>query len=254
MKLTKSTLENIGMGVKRATSNITPVRILQELLTLPGRVLIYLAILTIATAWISISWGDPWYATLSTISGVICVVLVAERKISNYAWGVINCLLYGLLSYQNHFYGDMALNWFIYLPFQFIGFYLWSQRMDTGAVVARGLPVPQLLLSIVGTGVVIGGMAWLLQRIGGANPAIDAANTVLSVVATVLMAKCYKEQWLCWIVVNITGIVMWAQTALAADGAGVAGLIMWLAFFVNSCYGYYQWSRNSHTGTAEVLA
>ena len=35
MKLTKSTLENIGAGVKRATSIITPVRILRELLTLP---------------------------------------------------------------------------------------------------------------------------------------------------------------------------------------------------------------------------
>jgi nicotinamide mononucleotide transporter len=218
--------------------------IFKELFDLSTKVQVYLAVLTIVTAWISISWGDPWYATLSTISGVICVVLVAERKISNYVWGIINCALYGLLSYNNHFYGDMTLNWLIYLPFQFIGYYLWSRRIDnTDTVSVQGLSIRQVIAGSVGVCVLITGLTYTLKLVGGANPATDAANTVLSIMATVLMAKCYKEQWLCWIVVNVTGIIMWGEAAYSSSGAGVAGLIMWLAFFVNSCYGYWNWSK-----------
>ena len=40
---------------------------------------------------------------------------------------------------------------------------------------------------------------------------MDATNVVLSVAATILMAKRYTEQWLCWILVNISGIAMWSK-------------------------------------------
>ena len=224
---------------------LSPKMILDDILALSLSVKLYLLALTIITAYISLSWGDPWYGTLSTISGVLCVVLVAERKLSNYAWGIINCALYGLLSYNNQFYGDMSLNWFIYLPFQFIGFYLWSSRIEAGNVKVQALNTIQILSGIPITVVMIGTLAFILKHFGGANPYVDSANTVLSIIATVLMAKCYREQWLCWILVNVTGIVMWGVAAYQSGGAGVAGLIMWLAFFVNSVYGYWQWTKQS---------
>ena len=226
-------------------NTLSPRMIWDDLLALSLNVKLYLLALTMVTAYISMSWGDPWYGTLSTISGVLCVVLVAERKLSNYAWGIINCALYGLLSYKNQFYGDMSLNWFIYLPFQFIGFYLWSSRIESGNVKVQALNTIQLLSGIPITVVAIGTLALILKTYGGANPYVDSANTVLSIIATILMAKRYREQWLCWILVNVTGIVMWGISAYQSGGAGVAGLIMWLAFFVNSVYGYWQWTKQS---------
>ena len=66
-------------------STLSPRMIWDDLLALSLNVKLYLLALTVVTAYISMSWGDPWYGTLSTISGVLCVVLVAERKLSNYA-------------------------------------------------------------------------------------------------------------------------------------------------------------------------
>ena len=55
------------------------------------------------------------------------------------------------------------------------------------------------------------------------------------------MAKRYAEQWLCWILVNMSGIAMWIQATMDNGGDGVATLIMWSAFLINSLYGYYNW-------------
>lgn len=216
----------------------------KELIDLPMLSKFYMAALAVVCFIISISWGDPWYATLSTVSGVLCVVLVAERKISNYFWGVINCVLYGYLSYQNRFYGDMALNWVIYLPFQFIGMHLWSKQMNTNnEVITRSLSDKQRLLGSISVLFIIYGTGAVLSHFGGQSPYTDASNTIWSIAATILMAKCYREQWFCWIVVNLTGIAMWGIATYNNGGAGVAGLIMWLAFLVNSLYGYVQWSK-----------
>ena len=38
---------------------------------------------------------------LSAISGIVCVVLVAKGKLSNYIWGTINCLTYGYVAYMS---------------------------------------------------------------------------------------------------------------------------------------------------------
>jgi nicotinamide mononucleotide transporter len=108
-----------------------------------------LVLFAVGIGYLSHTWGDPWYGTLSAVSGVICVVLVAEGRISNYAWGLVNCVLYGLVSYQNKFYGDMSLNWFMYVPFQFIGFYIWHKSMnlsDDGELEVKVLSPRELLI------------------------------------------------------------------------------------------------------------
>lgn len=207
----------------------------------------YLGIMILSILAVSISFGDTWYGMLSAVSGIICVVLVAEGRISNFYWGMLNCALYGFISYQNRFYGDMILNWAIYLPFQFIGLYMWKKNLDNvGEVVTRKLSTEDL--SIVGLSVAlltaIGG--FVLSKNGGANPYVDSANVVLSLVATVLMAQRYREQWLCWILVNITGITMWSISAISNDGQGTAALMMWVTFLVNSIYGYWSWTKRGY--------
>lgn len=188
----------------------------------------------------------PWWEMIASISGVMCVLLVADRRNTNYFWGLINCSLYGYMAYKNGIYGDAGLNWLVYVPFQFIGMYMWSRQgasEDDGSVIAKRLNVPELAFCVFGTATAISITSFALYKNGGAQPLLDATTTVMALVATFLMAYKYREQWLCWILVNIISIVMWTKTYLAGNGEGVAALAMWVAFFANSCYGYYNWSK-----------
>ena len=46
-------------------------------------------------------------------------------------FGIINCILYSIISYQQTLYGEMLLNICYYLPLQFIGFAIWKKNMNT---------------------------------------------------------------------------------------------------------------------------
>ena len=202
----------------------------------------YLLVMLTIIVSLSLYWGDTWYGMLSAFSGVMCVVLVAEKKISNFAWGFINCLLYGFISYKNGFFGDMSLNWFVYLPFQFVGFYLWNRSMQEGSeVITKSLDWVNVFNLALLTAFIVYIGHEILVMYGGNHPWLDSFNVTLSLVATVLMAKRYAEQWLCWILVNMSGIAMWIQATMDNGGDGVATLIMWSAFLINSLYGYYNW-------------
>lgn len=213
-----------------------------DIATLPSGRKAYLLTMLATIVGLSIYWGDTWYGMLSAFSGVMCVVLVAEKRLSNFAWGLLNCSLYGFISYQNGFFGDMTLNWAIYIPFQFIGFYLWNRSMQEEIeVTSKSLEWWSILNIAVGTAAAVYIGQLVLTYYGGNHPWLDSFNVVLSLVATVLMAKRYAEQWLCWILVNLSGIAMWLSATMSNQGEGVATLIMWSAFLINSIYGYYRW-------------
>lgn len=72
---------------------------------------------------------------------------------------------------------------------------------------------------------------------------VDSTSTVLSVVAMVLMAFRYVEQWYLWIIVNIVSIIMWLDVASTNEGQGVAILLMWVVFLLNAVFGLVNWKR-----------
>ena len=227
---------------------MNPTLIYKDIATLSYGRNAYLVGMLATIMGLSIYWGDTWYGMLSAFSGVLCVVLVAEKRLSNFFWGLINCALYGFVSYQNGFFGDMTLNWAIYVPFQFIGFYLWSRSGTMSEeVTSKSLDWSDTVLLAITCAVAVCVGAQVLAYFHGNHPWIDSFNVTLSLVATVLMAKRYAEQWLCWVLVNVSGIAMWISATVQNEGEGVATLIMWSAFLINSVYGYYRW-----VSTAEV--
>lgn len=193
-----------------------------------------------------IIFKDTWVGITSSITGVICVVLVARGKISNYVFGAVNTALYAYISHQSQLYGEFMLNAFFYFPLQFVGFYMWSKnKVNDGVetfVKAKKLSLRGWAYTILT--VVIVGIAYkfFLHEIGSQQAGVDAFAVVLSITAQLLMLKRFAEQWLLWILVNILSIVLWLNVFLHS-GNSVTVLVMWTAYLVNSVYGYIKWSK-----------
>lgn len=193
---------------------------------------------------------------IATLTGMITVVLAAKGRISNYYFGVINVVLYGFVALQSQFYGEVMLNWGYYLPLQFIGFYIWTKNQNRDGIdevnVARLSTRKRIhwtVLSIVG----IAAYGLFLRMLNGNLPFFDSASTTLSVIAQYLMIRRVKEQWFVWIVINIISIYMWADIYMST-GNNIAILVMWIAYLVNSFYGWYNWQKlEDEQGNEEVI-
>ncbi|OOF44914.1 nicotinamide riboside transporter PnuC [Rodentibacter trehalosifermentans] len=200
---------------------------------------IWLVVFVIAQIWAYMQAPDSWLAMISGISGILCVVLVSKGKISNYFFGLIFAYTYFYVAWGQNFLGEMNTVLYVYLPAQFIGYFMWKNNLqnDNGgeSVVAKALtPEGWMALALfIGIGTLL--FVQALNAAGGSSTGLDGLTTIIVVAAQLLMILRYREQWLLWIVLNILSIILWAETP--------AMYLMYSAYLLNSLYGYYNWTK-----------
>lgn len=189
-------------------------------------------------AGLSVYWGDSWMGIVSATSGVACVVLTGKGKLSAYLFGLVNCVLYSIISYRATLYGETMLNALYYIPMQFVGFALWRKHFDAerAEVIKRRMRSTTWATTagIVALATVVYGV--FLKRIGDATPFVDAFTTVASVAAMALSVKRFAEQWHIWVAVDVFSVYMWALWALdlRAGSDNWATLLMWCVYLMNA--------------------
>ena len=193
--------------------------------------------------------------SMAAITGVLCVVLVAKGSIWNYLFGLVNVSLYAYISYKASLYGDAALNALYYLPMQFIGWWQWRRRGaamsaaeagDSGVQVkARRFTWKQRAILFLGCAVAVVAVGFLLKHVGDPQPFKDSTTTVLSIVAQMLMALAFMEQWALWIITNIVSVVMWCVCVSRGEAHAGVMVIMWVFYLLNSINGLRVWMKLS---------
>lgn len=192
-------------------------------------------------------------SAVATVSGVLCVVLVAKGHISNYLFGLIQVSLYTYLSWGVGYWGEVALNGLYYVPMQFIGFFMWRKRTREGSktrVKAKNLTGRQRILLFVMCTVLIAGGALVLHYYNDPAPILDSTTTFLSIVAMYLMVKTYSEQWYLWITVNVSTIIMWGMAFIKeGDASHLIIASMWCVYLLNSVHGLIVWKKAAKTSS-----
>lgn len=181
---------------------------------------------------------------IAAISGIICVVLCAKGKKSQYIWGLLNVVGYIIIAFINKYYGEVMLNCIYYLPSQFIGYYLWNkhQNKKTKKVEGKKLNLKNSIILLLICITSIFGYKFILDLLGGNSTLLDSASTVISVIANSLMLLRYREQWLLWIIIDAITVIMWI---MAGDFIMVT---MWFVYLINAFYGYYNWTKLEKEG------
>ncbi|MDQ0971684.1 nicotinamide mononucleotide transporter [Neobacillus niacini] len=210
----------------------------------------WLFTLTLINIYLFFAWSDSLLGLISSISGMLCVVLVAKGKIANYYFGIVQTLTYAYIAYGYGLYGEVMLNALFYFPVQFIGIYMWKKNKTEHGVKGEDVIINSLtkkgwfytVLSIL---ILTIGYGFFLKFLGGNLVWTDSATNVLSIAAQILMLKRYTEQWLLWISVNVLSIFLWLGALISQGGNDFSMLVMWSAFLVNSIYGYVNWRKLS---------
>jgi len=206
---------------------------------------VWLLVFTILVIGLSLYWQDTLMGIICSLTGIWCVVLVAKGRISNYWIGIVNVVLYAIISYGYQYYGEVMLNAFYFLPMQFIGAYIWIKNKKVGTkdsvkvkMLSNKYRIIWGVVSVIG----VFGYGTFLKSIGGSMPYIDSMSTVLSVIAMMLMAWRFMEQWILWIIVDVVTIILWV-VVMMKGGNDISILLCWIAYLVNAVYGTYNWIK-----------
>lgn len=200
---------------------------------------------------LSIYWGDSLMGIISSVTGVACVVCTGKGKLSAYAFGLVNSVLYAIISYRATLYGETMLNALYYVPMQFVGFYVWSKHMDqqTGEVVKKRMK-PRgfaLLVAAIAAATVLYG--FLLRALGDAMPFVDSFTTVSSVAAMIISVWMYAEQWWIWVAVDVFSVYMW-WCDFRSGSDNMATLLMWVIYLGNAVIMLIRWEKEARARDA----
>lgn len=206
--------------------------------------IVWLLIACAVITGLSIYWKDTLMGIISATTGVACVVCTGKGKLSAYVFGLVNSVLYAIISYKAHLYGETMLNALYYVPMQFIGFYIWSKNMNKETHEVKKIHMKNstrilwLLVMVLST-IVYG---FILKKLGDAMPFVDSFTTVSSVVAMIISVKMYSEQWWIWILVDIFSVYMW-WTNFTVGNDNMATLLMWIIYLGNAIIMCIKWEK-----------
>ena len=195
---------------------------------------------------ISLWTRNNFLGFVAFFTGIMCVIFTAKGSILSFFWGYINILSYAWISWKGGFYGEVGLNLVFFLPWNIVGNCLWYRNIqDNGGLRVRQLKWYMSLLG--GCVLCVGGTFllghWLSHLNGQHTPYLDAFTTVTSVVAFLLMMLRYREHWMCWLIVDLSTLIMWAIRWYHGSPDGAIMVVMWTAYSVIALYGWYNWSK-----------
>jgi nicotinamide mononucleotide transporter len=176
--------------------------------------------------------------------GLISVYFATKGNILTWGTGIVNELFLFILFYQVQLYADMLLQVYFFVVTIF-GWYNWN-KMSTKNSVSLLTPRSRIgisltiILGTVMTGYILSNIHLYLPtyfEIEANFPYIDSFVMVLSIVATILLAKKKIETWYLWIAVNIVCVVLFFVKGIVFLG------IEYAVFLVLASYGLINWKK-----------
>lgn len=170
--------------------------------------------------------------------GILNITLLIRRSIWNYPFGICMVTLYAFIFYEARLYSDMLLQGFFF-ALQAYGWWYWLQGMpEDGHIRVRFLNLRQWTLSVVTAVIGVAALGTVMMRYTDADlPYWDATTTVLSMIAQLMLARRYLENWILWIIVDVLAIGIYFVKGLYPT------MVLYSIFLVMATGGLIAWYR-----------
>ncbi len=187
---------------------------------------------------------------IAAICGFVSVACYISRSFWAWPTGLVQVLLYIGVFLQAKLYADMVLH-VIYVGLQCYGWWAWqraasqgelhsthtrSDSFDVSKIRVRSLNGRERLWAVGCVVLMTGGVSWGLMHWTDARlPIPDSLVAATSIVAQILLARRFVENWLFWIVVDIVGVGLFAARGLYPTA------VLYALFGVMAVIGWWQW-------------
>ena len=175
---------------------------------------------------------------IAVILGLANIILIVRRSLWNYPFGIAMVSLYFFIFVDAKLYSDALLQIF-FLILNIYGWLNWNgARSDEGDVPVRWQG-RRLFAIWAGIGLAASlGWGLLMHRYTDAShPYWDASVAMLSVLAQLLLARRFIDNWVWWIIVDCLAIPLYWVKGLHLT----AGL--YVIFLILSATGLREWTR-----------
>ena len=198
------------------------------------------------TATDILGYSVSYVELIAAFFGLLSIYLAAKQVIWTWPTGLINIVFSFIIFYQVQLYSDMFLQVF-FLFTNIIGWIIWKQKLREEKPVRALSTKTRLILSGLITvstfvlGILVKNIHLFLPQffnLPAAFPFIDTFIAVASITASILLAKRFIENWVIWIVVDITCVFVYASQNIVFIS------VEYFVFCLLAYFAFFSWLKS----------
>ena len=165
--------------------------------------------------------------------------LATKEHIWYWPTGIVSLVLYTWTFFQAKLYGETLLQ-IVCLALMIYGWYEWLHGGTNRTELPVALTPKRAWPPLVSIGVAGSAATALLMKRYTDNPSpyIDAAILVFSLVAQLMTARKWLENWLLWVVINVVSVFLYVKRGLYPTA------VLYVALLILAVQGYRDWKRS----------
>lgn len=193
----------------------------------------------------SIIFNGTIIDSLYTITYLTTAILMSKGKVESYFIGIIGVFFYGIVSYNQGYYGELLITILLTFPMMIIGIISWlkHQDKDEDVVIISSLSKKEIVFAFSSQLILFWVYYFLLKAFNTDLLMISSLSIVTSVLATYFEARRSELSLFCYVANDLILITLWMIPIINGDTSLISVLIGPMLLLVNDIYGSYNWKR-----------
>ena len=193
----------------------------------------------------SIIFNGTIIDSLYTITYLTTAILMSKGKVESYFIGIISVFFYGIVSYNQGYYGELLITIFLTFPMMIICIVslLKHQDKDEDVVIISSLSKKEIVFAFSSQLILFWVYYFLLKAFNTDLLMISSLSIVTSVLATYFEARRSELSLFCYVANDLILITLWMIPIINGVTSLISVLIGPMLLLVNDIYGSYNWKR-----------
>lgn len=181
---------------------------------------------------------------IASLVGVTALIFIAKGYVIGQFLIIIFALLYGVISFEQKYYGEMATYVFMSAPMAVVSIISWLRHPYKGGKVVKvnKMTKKQILFMVILNIVVTVAFYFILKYLGTNNLLVSTISitTTFSAVYMTYMRSPYYA--LGYVANDIVLIVLWVLSSIK-NPSYIPVVVCFSVFLLNDIYGFISWKR-----------
>lgn len=193
----------------------------------------------------SIFFNGTVIDTLYTSLYLITALLTSKGKVECYFVGFFSVFFYGIISYNQGYYGELIVTIFLTFPIMIIGIISWLRHQDKeeDTVIISSLSKKEITMVLLSQFILYWIYYFILKAFNTDLLVISTISIVTSVLATYFEARRSELSLICYVANDLVIIALWLIPILKGQTELISVLVGPILLLINDIYGTYNWNR-----------
>ena len=199
--------------------------------------------LVVVTGSFIIGGTDRYLTLIASLIGVSALIFVSKGDVTGQILTVIFSILYAVISYTFHYYGEMITYLGMTMPIALMSVVSWikhpyAEKEVQVAQLTRRQVIKVWILAIITTGI----FYFILKYFGTENLMVSTISITTSFLASYFLYLRSSAYAISYAANDIVLIILWLMATIE-NISYLPMIICFAMFFLNDIYGFYNWKR-----------